>query len=241
MLGLDFAKIERLINPDCAAPRDDKGGYRQPQLWRKYGRGDVSPFGNGHGDSKRPTAVVVAEQYAPGSSDIFHSPLWRILKTRQLTKTEAKKICEKLADPVALYLRQRFPNARSLWFAVLKMDVDALKDLSCICHVDALAVLLLYRKYISWYAEMLSANYVEQWFQMMVQSDQAFAVVASRLKPLLMNHDARLFRPKLEIQLGGSLPVKTRPRMTRAWTTYLGVLAISSSCSSIGVEFDLRE
>lgn len=222
MLGLDFAKLERLINPDCAAPRDDKGGYRQPQIWRKYGAGDVSPIGNGHGDQRRPTAVMKAEQYAPGSSDIYHAPLWSVLKNRQLSKSEAKKLCEKLADPVARYLRQRFPNAKSLWFAVLKMDVDALKDLSGICHVDALAVLLLYRKYISWYAEMLSADYVEQWFQMMVQSDRAFAVVASRLKSLLTNHDARLFRPKLEIQVSDKLSIKPRGHLARAMKYLLG-------------------
>lgn len=222
MLGLDFAKIERLISPDCAAPRDDKGGYRQPQLWRKYGAGNVSPIGNGHGDQKSKTAVMKAEQYVPGSSDIYHSPLWSVLKTRKLSKTDAKKLCEKVADPVVLCLSKRSPEARSLWFAVLKLNADALQELSCIRHVDTLAVLLIYRKFSWGISELFSADCIEQWFHMMVESDHAFATIESRLKVLLTNYDARLFAPKLDFQVGGNLSFKPSRHLPRLMQVLLG-------------------
>ncbi|MDO8771483.1 MAG: hypothetical protein Q7K57_22810 [Burkholderiaceae bacterium] len=219
MLGLDFAKIERKINPHCAVERDDKGGYRQPQLWRKYGAGEVCPIGNGHGDHTKPTAVIEAEQYAPGSSDMYHAALWGVLGTQKLSISAAKKLCENIATPVADCLQRRFPQSKSLWVAVLALDDDALNELEGIRHIDALAVMLLYMKFIRWNTHIVTAECIQRWFQMMVDCDHAFAVIELRLKALLVDYDFRLFRPKRNLHISGDLRIKP-PRKAVSFLGY---------------------
>lgn len=195
MLGLDFSKIERKLNPGCATKREDGGGYAQPQLWRKYGAGTVSPVGNGRSGNTKRTAVVLAEECAPGSSRIYHAALWSLLRNRKISSRAAKLLCESLDTQVTEFLWARAPHAKSLMAAVIDLNADALNELVKIHHLDVMAVLLVYMKLVRWNSHFVTSDCARIWLQKMVDCDQAFGRIEARLMLILVDYEPRLKKP----------------------------------------------
>lgn len=196
MTGLTFAEIERKLNPDCAVLREDKGGYIQPQLWRKYGAGTVSPIGNGRSEKIKPTAVEQAAQIAPGSSAFYNSALWGILKTRKISATAGKQFCKQIDAKVVKSLMTNSPIADSIWIAVQKLRQDALDELGSIAHIDVMAVYLLHIKCAPWSGYQGIVETTSRWMKMMTECDPAFSHISPMLASVLKEY-AYCFRYQL--------------------------------------------
>ncbi|MDO8770098.1 MAG: hypothetical protein Q7K57_15625 [Burkholderiaceae bacterium] len=211
MTGLTFAEIERTLDPDCAVLREDKGGYNQPQLWRKYGAGSVSPIGNGRSNKIKPTAVELIEQIAPDSKALYNSVLWSVLRMRKISVSVGKLYCEKIDVKVARILMTNSPLAHSSWTAVLKLDSEAMKALEYITHIDVMAIFLLHMKCAPWtsYRSIVEASL--RWMKMMTECDPAFAVIEPKFTSVLKDYERwfRLQRVNLDLGVGRtSLPPK---------------------------------
>ena len=201
MTGLTFAKIERTLDPDCAEPRDDKGGYMQPQLWLKYGAGSVSPNGNGRSNKIKPTAVDLTERIASGSYALYNSVLWSVLRTRKISVSEGKQYSEKIDAQVALILRANSPAAHSSWTALLKLNSEAIDALEGTAHIDVMAIFLLHMKCVPWTAYRSIVEASLRWMKMMTECDHAFSVIAPKFSAVLKDYERwfRLQRIKLEV------------------------------------------
>lgn len=196
MTGLTFAAIERKLNPGCAKLREDKGGYSQPQLWRKYGAGTVSPTGNGRSEKIKPTAVEQAEVIALGSSAFYNSALWGILKSRKISASAGKKYCKQIDADVARVVMKNCPHANSMWIAVQKLRQDALDELQSIAHIDVLAVYLLHLKCAPWSGYHGIVDATSHWMKMMAECDPAFSRIEPTLTAVLKDY-SHWFRHQL--------------------------------------------
>ena len=221
MTGLTFAKIERTLNPSYDKPREDKGGYMQPQLWLKYGAGSISPSGNGRSNKIKPTAVDLAEQIASGSYALYNSVLWSVLRTRKISVSAGKQYSQKIDAQVALILMANSPLAHSSWTAVLKLDAEAVEALQGTAHIDVMAIFLLHMKCASWttYRSIVEASL--RWMEMMTERDHAFSVIAPKFSSILKDYEhwfrlQRIQRVKLDLS-GARTSVKPRNP-----TNYLG-------------------
>lgn len=213
MTGLTFAEIERTLDPDCAVLREDKGGYMQPQLWRKYGAGSVSPIGNGRSNKIKPTAVELAEQIASGSYALYNSVLWSVLRTRKISVSTGKLYCEKIDAQVARILTANCPLAHSSWTAVLKLDSDAIDALKGIAHIDVIAVFLLHMKCAPWtsYRSIVEASL--KWMKMMTECDHAFSVIEPKFTSVLKDYERWFRLQRVNLDLGGG---RTSPKHKKA-------------------------
>ena len=196
MTGLTFAEIERILDPDCAVVREDKGGYMQPQLWRKYGAGLISPIGNGRSNKTKPTAVDLAERIAPGANTAYNSVLWSILRSRKILISAGKLYCTKIDAQVIQALKANSLPAQPLWANVLKLNSQAIAELESIAHIDVMAIFLLHLKCAPWPNHRNIVGASHRWMSMMAECDHAFSVIVPKFKAVLKDYD-RWFRPAL--------------------------------------------
>lgn len=137
---MDFAKIERMLDPSCYVHMDDIGGYSQPQLWRKYGAGDTSPIGNGHSGKN---AVELAEEFCPGSKDVFHAVLWKLLRIKNPSEKQLSQLAQNLSVEIQAELICLTKERCSLCDAISTLPKSQLDKLATHPHIDVLAVLLM--------------------------------------------------------------------------------------------------
>lgn len=144
-LNLDFAKIERMLDPTGFRIRDDSGGYEQPQLWRRYALGVVSPIGNGHSSKK--SAVEAVEIYVPGSKTVFNSVFWKIMRKVEISEEEAIELTSQLVPEVLAAIRQYSSGGQNDnsndYTALISLDHEALFEFIKSPHPDVLASLLI--------------------------------------------------------------------------------------------------
>ena len=174
ILNLDFAKIERLLYPDCATQRDDEGGYRQPQLFLKYSKGIHSPIGNGRSNLSKTPALELAEVHAPGSKSVYQSILWQLLKRRKLTAIDAKAFCGKIDVNVGRRLLEILPHCHTNYEAIKSLEIEVLNELAEIQHIDVLAILLMHMRLRPYAFCYQASEAILKWFSMMTENDTAF-------------------------------------------------------------------
>lgn len=170
--------------------------YMQPQLWRKYGAGLISPIGNGRSNKTKPTAVELAERIAPGANTVYNSVLWSILRSRKILISAGKLHCTKIDTQVIEALNANSFSEQPLWANVIKLNSEAIAALECIAHIDVMAIFLLHLKCAPWPNHRNIVEASQRWMSMMAESDHAFAVIAPKFKAVLKDYE-RWFRPAL--------------------------------------------
>ena len=128
---MDFSKIERLLDPSCFKKREDTGGFEQPQLWRRYGHGAVSPIGNGR---SRKNVVFLADEYCPGTRDVFESVLWTLMRRKY-----------KSFDQLVIDLESKsFKHTKLNCITFNKISTLSMKDLKHIATLPTIDVLAIF-------------------------------------------------------------------------------------------------
>lgn len=112
----------------------------QPQLWRRYALGEISPTGNGRSGKN---AVQLAEELCPGSKDVFHSVLWELLRIKNPNETQLRQLSQKLPAIVQTELFRLTQHECSPWEAISKLPKNCLNEVARGSNIDVLAVLLM--------------------------------------------------------------------------------------------------
>lgn len=189
-LNLDFSKIERMLDPTCFEHREDIGGYKQPQLWRKYGVGKVSPTGNGR---SRKNAVQLADKFCPGSKDLFHSVFWTLIRTANPSKELLRQLSQSLSLNIRTELIRLAQKDCSPWDAILALSISELRELAKLPHIDVLAVFLMRLQLQNNLLEEIELIALTTWWlnQSVVQGG-AVKSVAQMLLPILKEFQPRM-------------------------------------------------
>lgn len=194
-LNLDFSKIERLLNPTCFTRREDGGGYMQPQLWRKYGKGIVSPTGNGTSNKCRGTAIELAEKLAPGTSIAYESILWSVLRAKERKQTIGEEHAKRLMPSVRDEISRLSPGGSGSWAGLVSLPVDSLCELARLPQIDVLAALLMVLGAETGLNRKLQiVGLIRLWLTYSILRDGAFQSVRYLLLPVLEGYEPKLGR-----------------------------------------------
>lgn len=203
-LDMDFSKIERMLNPNCFEHREDIGGYKQPQLWRKYGLGQISPIGNGRNGKN---AVQQAEVFCPGSSEVFHSVLWELLRTEYPNKEQLKHLAYKLPTSTKQRLFRSSKRANDPWDYISRLSIKRLREFARSSDIATLAVLLMHLHTNRHYLEKVKVvALITWWLNHCVLIDGPTKAVAYLLLPALEAHQPLLGSLESLINIKHKLP-----------------------------------
>lgn len=194
-LNLDFSKIERLLNPSCFTRREDDGGYMQPQLWRKYGKGIVSPTGNGTSNKCRGTAIELAEKLAPGTSVAYESILWTVLRAKERKQTIGEEYANQLTPSVRNEISRLSSEGSGSWTGLVSLSVDSLSELARLPQIDVLAALLMvFGVEIGLTRQFQIVGLIRWWLMHSILRDGAIRSVRYLLLPVLEGYESKLGR-----------------------------------------------
>ena len=212
---MDFAKIERLLDPGCFEHREDIGGYEQPQLWRRYGLGEISPIGNGR---KSKNAVDLAEAVCPGSRRVFHSVLWDLLRIKEPTDEQLHDLALKLPESLIRKLSRSPKCFDDPWRCISQLSINQIKKLATRMNLDVLAILLmLIHPEMNLYKKQELVALTTWWLNHAVLINAPTKSVAHLLMPLLEENQPYLGNLKQFISITHVLPESTHLEMAFEW------------------------
>ena len=185
-LNLDFSKIERMLDPNCFRPREDVGGFIQPQLWRKYALGEISPIGNGRSNLKKPSALELAEKLVPSAMAVYESILWDVLYSHRIGDEHAQEFLHRLQPEILLRLMVYRPEYSDPWTCLCTMSDQEMSDFARAQSVDVLAVLLIYIKLdFPKISRVQVAVLIRWWLTHSIANSRTFQKIKFLLIPIL--------------------------------------------------------
>jgi hypothetical protein len=165
-MGINFSAIERKLDPTCATPRQHGAGSVQPNLWRRYGLGEVSP-------SDR--VIELADAFAPAARRVFDSILWEVLRSRGADPHQCRKWMAHLEPETLQRWKAHCKLGQDSWVSLLTANDFDMKEFAKFFSFDVLALLLLYLKYteLGKYA-FETVFIIREWLTTMIRKSETY-------------------------------------------------------------------
>lgn len=181
--GKSFAELEREMALQQFDPREG-GGFKQPNAWRKYAKGERCPLPPSKGDK---SPVVQAEKRYPGTMAAYDSIVWDLLYAHQATPTKRLKLTSRISPYVLSKIAPKDIEEKDQYRILL--NTNGIANLVLVRHLDALGLLLMQWRNLDWERiDVLLIYMVRTWLLFSMQWMEPFTT-SRRLLATLIHHN----------------------------------------------------